>query len=189
MLLWTMSVRECCEKGTRVLIDETMPDGSTVHALARRVSTNPVTGAVAVAIAVLSVAEPDEGATYADIARALARDYYNIYYVDLDTEHFIEYRSPVGGEELAMERHGENFFAETISETKKRMYGEDRDAFLAGFTKENIERDLDERGFFTASYRLVDTGVPMRVNMKITRMEPHGHRIIIGISITDAQSG
>ena len=48
--------------------DEKMPDGSVVHAFARRISTNPVTGSVAIALAVLSISDPDEGETYADIA-------------------------------------------------------------------------------------------------------------------------
>ena len=177
------ALRDCRESGTRVFFDDQMPDGSVVHSIIRRIKSNPVTGTTAVALAVLSVTEPNEGATYADIARALARDYYNIYYVDLDTGRFIEYRSPVGGEDLALERHGDNFFEETVEATKTRMYEEDRDGFLAVFTKENIIRDLDERGVFTASYRLVDTGTPMYVNMKVTRMEPRGHRVIMGISI------
>ena len=31
--------------------------------------------------------------------------------------------------------------------------------------------------------RAVDTGAPMRVNMKVTRMEPNGNRVIIGVSL------
>ena len=39
---------------------------------------------------------------------------------------------------------------------------------------------------FTTTYRLIDTGVPLYANMKITRM-PGGNRIIVGISIIDSQ--
>ena len=38
-----------------------MSDGSTVHACARRIGVNPVTGTAAAAIAVLSISDPDEG--------------------------------------------------------------------------------------------------------------------------------
>jgi hypothetical protein len=164
-----------------------MPDGSVVHAFARKISVNPVTGTAAAAIAVLSISEPNEGATYAEIARALAADYYNIYVVDLDTDHFIEYTSPVGEEELAMERHGENFFAEVERDAMTRIYEEDREAFLAGFSKQKLIRELDAQGVYTATYRLVDNGTPMYVSMKITRMHPSRDRIIMGISIIDAQ--
>ena len=40
--------------------DEKMPDGSIIHSFARRISTNPVNGVIAVAVVVLSVREPNE---------------------------------------------------------------------------------------------------------------------------------
>lgn len=180
-------VRTCCELGSRAFYDEKMPDGSIVHSFARKIGTNPVNGNIAVALVVLSITDPGEGTTYSDIARALAADYYNIYYVDLETERFIEYSSPVGGEELAMERHGENFFESAKRDTMTRIYEEDREPFLSGFNKENILKELDEQGVFTTTYRLVDTGDPMYVNMKIMRMQPDGKHLIIGISIIDSQ--
>ena len=45
----------CCEHGARAFLDETMADGSVVHSFARRIGTNPVTGDMAIAIAVLSI--------------------------------------------------------------------------------------------------------------------------------------
>ena len=53
-------MKTCCDQGIRTFYDEKMPDGSIVHSFARRIAINPVTGAVAVAIAVLSIREPDE---------------------------------------------------------------------------------------------------------------------------------
>lgn len=178
-------VKVCCEQGIRSLYDEKMPDGSIVHSFARRIGINPVNGNVAVAAAVLSITSEDEGTTYANIARALAADYYNIYYVDMDTEKFIEYNSMVGGEELSMERHGEDFFAAARRDTMTRIHEDDREAFLKIFTKENINRELDENGVFMTSYRLIETGTPMYVNMKITRLSPNSNNIILGISIID----
>lgn len=180
-------VRTCREPDTRSFFDEKMSDGSVVHSLARRIGINPVNDSVALAVAVLSVTEPDEGASYADIARALAADYYNIYVVDLDTEHFIEYTSPAGAEELAMERHGENFFAAVQRESRNRIYEEDRETFLASFSKAQIIHALDTQGVYTNSYRLIDTGEPLYAGMKVTRMQPGGSRIIMGISIIDTQ--
>ena len=154
----------------RSFYDEQMPDGSVVHSFARRVGIDPVTGTVAVVIAVLSITAPDEETTYADIARALAADYYNIYYVDLDTDRFIEYISPVGREELALERHGEHFFDQVKRDTMTRIYEEDRETFLSGFTKQKVLEELNRQGVYTATYRIPDTGSPTYVNMKITRI-------------------
>ena len=59
--------------------------------------------------------------------------------------------------------------------------------FLAAFTKENIVRELDGQGVFTTTYRLIYSGAPLYASMKITRMAPRDNRIIMGISIIDAQ--
>ena len=176
-----------CINGNRALLDEQMPDGSIVHSFARQVGYNPITGKTAIAVAVLSITEENDGTTYAYIARALAADYYNIYYVNLENDQFIEYSSPVGGEELAMERHGENFFDAVNHDTMTRIYEEDRAPFLEKFSKEKIIDALDKQGVFTITYRLIDTGSPMYANMKITRMQHNSSRLIIGISIIDAQ--
>ncbi|MBR5109705.1 MAG: EAL domain-containing protein [Clostridia bacterium] len=53
-------VKTCCEQGIRTFYDEKMPDGSIVHSFARRIGVNPITGTTAIAIAVLSIREPDE---------------------------------------------------------------------------------------------------------------------------------
>ena len=102
--------------------------------------------------------------------------------VDLDTDRFIEYSSQAGEEEMAMERHGERFFAAVERDAMIRIYEDDRDCFLRVFTKENIIQELDHKGVFTTTYRLIDTGTPMYATIKATRM-PGGNRIIMGISI------
>ena len=178
--------KNCREPGSRSFFNEKMPDGSVVHSFARRIGKNPETGDIAVAIAVLSVSAGDETESYADIARALAADYYNIYIVDLDTEDFIEYTSVAGLDELAIERHGTDFFEAVKRDAVTRIYEEDREAFLAPFTRENIVRELNEQGLFFSSYRLIDTGVPVNARLKITRMRGT-RRIIVGVSVDDMQ--
>ncbi len=178
-------LKQCCESLSRAFYDEKMSDGSVVHSFIRRVSTNPVTGNTALAIVILSVTEPDESTTYADIARALATDYYNLFVIDLDTNDYVEYSSRIGGEELSVVRHGKEFFESAKAEAMTRIYEGDRGPFLAIFGKEKVLEDLDSQGVFTTTYRLMDTGAPMYVNMKITRMRG-GNRAILGVSIIDA---
>ena len=178
-------VRQCCEGRNRIYFDERMPDGSTAHSFVRRLSVNPVTGSVAVAVAVLSISEPDDSMTYAEIAESLAADYYNIFLIDLDTNDYIEYTRQPDSEEMSLERHGEDFFESARRETMTRIWQEDRERFLSLFTKENVLRTIDEQGIFTTVYRLMDTGTPVYVNMKVTRM--HGsNRLILGVSVVDA---
>ncbi|MGX8703082.1 MAG: EAL domain-containing protein, partial [bacterium] len=178
------AVKECAKNGYRVFFEETVMDGSTFHFFARRVHCNPVTQSAAIVIAVLSISEPDE-TSYADIARALATDYNNIFVIDLDTEDYIEYLSRSGGEELSLERRGEDFFEAAKGLAKERIYEEDRESFLASFTKEKVLQDLDSQGIYTAIYRRIESGTPLYVNLKITRMRG-GNRIILGVSVIDS---
>ena len=53
-------LKTCCDQGIRTFYDEKMPDGSIIHSFARRIGANPVSGNIAVAIAVLSIREPNE---------------------------------------------------------------------------------------------------------------------------------
>jgi EAL domain-containing protein (putative c-di-GMP-specific phosphodiesterase class I) len=178
-------VRQCCESGNRIYFNERMPDGSTAHSFVRRLSVNPVTGNVAVAVAVLSVSEPDDSMTYAEIAESLAADYYNIFLIDLDTNHYIEYTRQTDSEEMSLQRHGEDFFESARREALTRICQEDREMFMSLFTRENVLRTIDEQGIFTTVYRLMDTGIPVYVNMKVTRMRGSNH-LILGVSVVDA---
>lgn len=179
-------VKQCCSSGTSAFFDEKMRDGSVVHSFVRRINENPVTGNIAVAIAVLSISSPDDSTTYADIARALATDYYSLYVIDLDTEDYTEYVSRAGGEELSIKHRGKNFFETAGRESILHVYEEDRETFLALFTKENILRNLDTQSVFATTCRLMEAGKPMYVNIKISRLQGR-NRIILGINNIDAQ--
>ena len=179
-------LRNCCNTESRAFFDEELHDGSVVHFFARKISVNPVTGMTAAAVAVLSVSESDFGATYAGIARALASDYHNLFYVDLNTERFIEYSLPEDRNELAMEQRGEDFFEKSFRDAEHLIFKDDKELFFKRFTKEKIVKALDEDGVFTMTYRMVDDGKPQYTSMKITRM-PDGNHIIIGVNVVDYQ--
>ncbi|MBR0400612.1 MAG: EAL domain-containing protein [Mogibacterium sp.] len=181
------AILECCESGHRSFVDETMPDGSIIHSFVRRIAVNPVTGTAAITVAVLSVQNDNEGTTYENIARALAANYFNIFYVDLETEHFIEYSSEIGVEGMSTERRGEDFFNAARRDAARILYKEDRRRFISEFTKENVIRTLDEEKVFSLNYRLEHTGVPTYVNMKAVRMQGSDKYIIIGVSDIDSQ--
>jgi hypothetical protein len=55
--------KQCCQRGNRAYFDDRMSDGSVVSFFVRRIADNPVTGKIAVAIAVLSITKAGEGAT------------------------------------------------------------------------------------------------------------------------------
>ena len=180
-------VNNCLEDGQKTLFDETMPDGSVIHSIARRIGVNPVSGSIAVAVAVLTITKQMEDVSYADIARALAADYHHIFVVDQSTDRFIEYKSQVGENLLAEERHGTDFYEYTRRSAAKYIHPDDLKKIRSWFSKDKILRDLDEQGALTATLRSIDSGTWMYVSMKITRLNPEGNRIILGFSNIDFQ--
>ena len=204
------AVLRCSLDGVRRMVDEQVSEDTVVHSMLRRIAVNPVTGTAAVAAAVLSVISPDEtradarvreraqiraayeqarseGNTYAQIARSLAADYIALYYVDLDTEEFIEYSSEAGAESLAVERHGSDFFASARQDARTALHSADQERFIELFHRERLVRELDEHSNFIFTYRLMADGVPIWVSMKASRMENDSRHIIIGVNNVDAQ--
>ncbi len=174
-------ILQCSEEGKRAFIDEKLPDNSTVHYFVRRLIANPINNTIAVVVAVLTIFDSEQGDSYANIAKALASDYVHLYYVDLETEDFIEYSSGVGEEDLALERHGKNFFAECQKDAPVYIHSEDSAAFVESFTKENIIREINQKGNYKINYRLKSKGDYIYVSLKATRMQD-GRHIIIGVN-------
>ena len=125
--------------------------------------------------------------TYSNIAQTLSTDYFNIFYVDLDTERFIEYTSHTADDDLVEERHGENFFAESHEKARIYIHPDDQEAFIRAFTKENVIRALDENGAFTLQYRLMTLEGTTHVSMKATRKKGSRQFITIGVNSIESQ--
>ena len=184
------AARQCGIEGNQLIVDETMPDGSTVHALIKRVAVNPVTGTSALAVAVLAVIDKrsgNAGLSYAQIANALSDDYFDLFYVNLETEDFIQYSSSQQQEDINLERHGKDFFNASRQDALKLVYPDDRELVIRSFTKENVLHALQAQGSFTLTYRLLMDGEPVYVNMKAVRMNTDDHHIIIGVNNINAQ--
>ena len=183
------AVLRCSRDGNRAVIDEPIDDGTTIHTFIRRVAVNPVKGTTAIAVAVLAIMEEsgNTGASFASVNRALSSDYVNLYYVDMETDQFIEYTPDAGREDLAVERRGADFFNASLKDAQLFIYGEDREYFVKSFTKENVLKAIDGHGTFTLTYRLMVDGVPTYVSMKAVRMRADMTHIIVGVSNVDAQ--
>ena len=182
------AIKSCSTVGQRTFIKDKMKDGTMVRAMIRKIIDNPVSGAAAYAVAVLDIRpESEQQLTYTNVARALSSDYIYLYYVNIETENFIEYSSEGGVNSLSAERHGENFFDVARRDSNVFLDADDRTPFLEAFTKENILRNIDEHGSFILTYRLLIEGEPAYVSMKIMRMSDDDSHIIIGVSNVDAQ--
>ncbi len=181
-------VQQVAKDGACSFIEDTLPDGSIANYFVRKLTENPNAGTIALAVGVLSIRAASQGTTYANIAKALAADYFDIFYVNMETNEFTEYKSVLGEEIMTKERHGNDFFSEALLSIPKLIYTEDRDMVLNNFTKEKIQKELDEHGTFALSYRLVsEDGTPFYANVKIMRMHQKGKFVVVAVSNIDSQ--
>ncbi len=116
------------------------------------------------------------------IAQALASDYITIYYVDIEDDSFIEYRSTDEYQELGVERAGEDFFTLSRHNALRLIHPEDQAAFIDAIDKEKLLQALEGERAFMLNYRMMFDGVPKYVQLKASRMdERDGHHIVIGV--------
>ncbi|SEQ23371.1 CheY chemotaxis protein or a CheY-like REC (receiver) domain [Lachnospiraceae bacterium NE2001] len=126
------------------------------------------------------------GLMFTNIAQTLARDYIDMYYIDGDTEEFIEYQKDEEGGALTEVRRGWHFFSDCKLELSEMVCEEDREAFLQALHRKTLMKVLENKNTFSLTYRVktVDEGV--YVNMKISKMDDEKY-IIMGITNVDAE--
>ncbi len=183
------ALQKCATEGGLVVVDERLANGVNVHALVRHVAANPITGMAALAVAVLSIvdeAEHGEGVSFALMARALAADYINLYYVDLATDNYIEYSSDANVGEMRVVRKGEDFFGQSKMEALVHVFEDDQAAFLEAFEKQGVVQALDEHGAFNTTYRLAEKTDPVYVSMKALRIPGDNRHVMFGVYNVDA---
>ena len=127
------------------------------------------------------------GLMYTHIAQTLARDYTDMFYVNCDTEEFVEYRKGAKGGALSEENRGWHFFSDCIAEISKSVHADDREAFRQAMTRKTLMQALNLKDTFIMTYRQVANGNPIYVSMKVSRMENDERFIVIGIMDIDAE--
>lgn len=121
------------------------------------------------------------------VYQALSGDYFNLYYVDLETGEYIEYGSRTEVGQKATARRGANFFEETRESAEKMIYEDDRERFVAALDRNRLLDEIAKHGAYIYHYRLMIGGVPTYVSLKATRIEGDDRHIIIGVSNVDTQ--
>ena len=126
------------------------------------------------------------GLMFTQIAQTLARDYIDMYYVNTDTEEYIEYRNGLEGKNLSEVRRGWHFFSDCRAELAEGVYEDDRESFMEAIRRKTLMKALNRKDTFSMTYRQTDADGPVYVNMKISRMEDE-HFIIIGFTNVNAE--
>ena len=126
--------------------------------------------------------------SHARVAQALAGDFFSIYVVDIDTDHFVEFSSTHQYDAFGVETSGDDFFEVSRRNMERLLYPEDRDRFMNIFTKENVIAITQRDGHFTTKYRLVLDDTPFYVSLKaILLNDEDGRHLVLGTTDIDAQ--
>ena len=127
------------------------------------------------------------GVMYTHIAQTLARDYMEMFYVNLNTEEFLEYRRSNESSALSAMRRGWHFFSDCKAELAEQVYPDDREAFLQAVDRRNLMQALSRKDTFMTTYRQIGSSGPVYVSMKVSRMEDDEQFIIVGVTNVDAE--
>ena len=180
----------CEREGQILFLDEVMTTGDTLHVLIRKVASNPLSEVSAFAFAILGVTPKSEAdISFSNIAEALSADFMDLYYVNLETEDFVEYLPNKNSNELSVAQKGKDFFNAIRRNVKSDIYSEDQDEFIKNITKENIRKVLQQKGSFDCAYRYMLNGEPVYVALKTVRIGHDENQIVIGISNIDESVG
>ena len=127
------------------------------------------------------------GTIFAHIALSLARDYTDLFYVNMETDEYIEYHTDNEGSTLTEARRGTDFFESCKREVKLYVHPEDNAAFVQAMDPQFLTEALDRSRVFEMTYRRIKGGDPFYVRMKVSRMEDDNRHIVIGVTDIDEQ--
>ncbi len=123
--------------------------------------------------------------SYTQAARALFRDYYVVYAVDLETEKYICYRRDGSRDVLVREQEGEGFFAYARKGAPELPFPDDRQSLTEIFRREYVQDALRRSGVFSLTYRRFKNGATGYVHVKAVPLE--GQYILCGFCDVDEQ--
>ncbi|MCR5293684.1 MAG: diguanylate cyclase [Lachnospiraceae bacterium] len=125
--------------------------------------------------------------TFSAISEALASDYVCIFYVNTETNEFIEYSSNEQFKSLNLSPSGKDFFEKCRHDFSRIVLEEDRDVFLRAFEKTNLLKVLSSDCLFLLTFRVVLNETPIYVRVKITKINQlDDHHIVVGVSNIEA---
>ena len=118
---------------------------------------------------------------------ALAGDFICVYVVIPETGIYREFSATDDYKYFEQAKEGLDFFSSTRKSVVKYAYPEDLDRFMSLFTREKVLAEIERKGIFMITYRLMINGRPNYVQLKAAMVnEKEGRRLIVGVSDIDA---
>jgi len=129
----------------------------------------------------------EDNITYANIALALARDYFAIYYVNLKTTEYIQYSLNNKKQILNIEGKGKDFFSDSKMNARRYIIPEDQEKFLKLINKDYFMSEINAGKTLRLTYRQIINHNQEYVSLKGVKLNNDSSFVIIAISNIDAQ--
>lgn len=122
---------------------------------------------------------------FVHIAQALSAGYTDLYYVNIETDEFIEYHSDEKRGLLSEVRRGNDFFPGCARDAKKYIHKEDQKLFVDTMSRAFLKEALKDSHTYEFHYRRLLDKQPVYVRMHITRSTDDPNYIVIAVSDID----
>ena len=132
-------------------------------------------------------AAAEESETYSLISKALASRYEVIYYVDTDTNAYMEYSSSETYSKLGIVKKGSNFFQKSHEDILLYIHPEDTRALITALNREKLLEQLASERSVTLMYRQYLDGRLQYMKMVIVRPQNESSRLVVGVMNIDEQ--
>ena len=123
----------------------------------------------------------EEHTTYSRIS-ALMGDFIAIYTVDPESGNYMQYSASRDYSELNTSKAGEDFFADSVRDSREVICPEDMDYFMSVFSKEKILEKTKNGGIYKIRYRLLIGGEAVKITLRAGMvLEKDGAQLIVGV--------
>ena len=127
-------------------------------------------------------------APYEGIADALSAGFERIYYVDTESDHYVEFGAEGELDDLQIESSGCDFFGGKVSRIVNEVCPEDAIRVELSLRKEALLSQLESATPFFITFRVMQMGVPVFYNLEAAWARTHeAHHLVIGTRNIDAQ--
>ena len=124
---------------------------------------------------------------FTHIAQTLAQGYTFLYYVNLDSEEYIEFQTDDESGTLTEARRGWHFFEQCMIDIEQAIYPDDRAIVREALDRKKLVKKLDRNKTVVVNYRLLQEERATYVSMRISRMTDDERYIVIGVMDVDEQ--
>ena len=126
--------------------------------------------------------------SYSHIARAFSQDYFNIYYVNIQSGEYTQYHTDPLYNGLKVVYRGDDFFDACEKAVEETVFEEDREYVKSMLTKDNLISNTQKHGTFFFVYRLYHEGKTVYAGLNAVLLQENDQKfLVIGVRNMDYQ--